>query len=337
MPLSPLPALPALPSPPPTRIKTRQLALLAHLDRERSVLRAAEAIGMSQPAASKLLRELEDGLGIALFERHARGVVPTPYGDILVRHAHSVLAEVRRAHEEIDALKRGLLTRVAIGTVMSPGTDLVPMAVSMLEQRHPQMIVSVEMDFSRALVARLLEGRLDVVIGRILDPQDAARLDFEALAHEPHSLIARAKHPLARQRKLGIEDLVEHTWILPPAPSVLRERLNAMFLQRGLSLPQKIVETSSLPMITNLLRRTDMLVALPEEVVRPYCDADMLAVLPIDLGVRMDSFGIITLRGHRLSHGAAETLAVLREAAVGVYGSPAALRGRRKDTPAPRG
>ena len=312
-----------------TRIKTRQLALLAHLDRERSVLRAAEAIGMSQPAASKLLRELEEALGVNLFERHARGVEPTPYGEILVRHAHSVLSEIRRAHEEVDALRRGHLYRVSIGTVMSPGTDLVPMAVSLLEQRHLQMIVTVEMDFSRPLVAKLLEGRLDIVIARILDPQDAARLSFEALAQEPHSLIARRQHPLAKQRRLTIEDLVEHTWILPPPPSILRERLTAMFLQRGLSLPQKVVETSSLPMITNLLRRTDMLVALPHEVVRPFCDAGMLAVLPIDLGVRMDSFGIITQRGHSLSHGAVETLATLRETAAAVYGTPAAPRGRR--------
>jgi DNA-binding transcriptional LysR family regulator len=321
------PGLPPLPS---ARIKTRQLVLLTHLDRERSVLRAAEAVGMSQPAASKLLRELEEFLGIRLFERHARGVEPTPYGEILVRHAHSVLAEIRRAQEEIDALKQGRLHRVSIGTVMSPGTDLVPMAVSLLEQRHPQMIVSVEMDYSRPLVAKLLEGRLDIVIGRILDPGDAAQLQFEALAEEPHRLIARPKHPLARQRKLSVGDLVEHTWIMPPAESILRERLNAMFLQHGLGLPQKIVETSSLPMITNLLRRTDMLVALPEEVVHPYCSAGMLIALPIDLGVRMDSFGIITRRGHGLARGAAQTLAALREAAVTVYGArPAPARARR--------
>ena len=320
----PLPA--ALPS---SRIKTRQLALLAHLDRERSVLRAAEAVGMSQPAASKLLRELEEALGVSLFERHARGVEPTPFGEIMVRHAHSVLSEIRRAREEVDALRLGQMYPVAIGTVMSPGTDLVPMAISLLEQRHARMIVSVEMDFSRALVTKLLEGRLDIVIARILDPNDTANLHFEALSQEPHSLIARPQHPLAKQRKLSIEDLVEQTWILPPSPSVLRERLNAMFLQRGLSLPQRIVETTSLPMITNLLRRTDMLVAMPQDVVRPYCDAGMLAVLPIDLGVRMDSFGIITQRGRSLSRGGTETLAVLREAAAKVYGVPATARGRR--------
>ncbi len=325
-----MPSPASRPAPPSTRIKTRQLALLAHLDRERSVLRAAEAVGMSQPAASKLLRELEEFLGISLFERHARGVEPTPYGEILVRHAHSVLAEMRRAQEEVDALKQGRPHRVSIGTVMNPGTDLVPMAVSLLEQRHPQMIISVEMDYSRTIVAKLLEGRLDIAIGRILDPGDAAALRFEALAEEPHSLIARAQHPLARHRRLSIDDLVEHTWILPPAESILRERLTAMFLQRGLSLPQKIVETSSLPMITNLLRRTDMLVALPEEVVRPYCNAGMLAVLPIDLGVRMDSFGIITRRSQGLARGAQETLSALREAAAAVYGPrPNPARGRR--------
>ena len=307
--------------PPPahTRIKTRQMLLLAHLDRERSVLHAADAAGMSQPAASKLLRELEEALGVALFERHARGVEPTAYGEIVMRHAHSVLSEIRRAQEEVEALKRGERYRVAIGSVMSPGTDLLPRALSMLEGSHPQMVVSVEMDTSRPLVAKLLEGRLDIVIGRILDPENAPGLSFEALAEEPHSLIARAGHPLSRRRKLSVEDLVDYTWALPPRESILRERINAMFLQRGLPLPARIVETSSVPMITNLLRRSDMLVALPVDVVRPYCDAGMLRVLPIELNVRMDAFGIITRRGYALSRDVQEALRALREASRAVY------------------
>lgn len=303
----------------PTRIKTRQLVLLAHLDRERSLLHAAEAAGMSQPAASKLLRELEEALGVPLFERHARGVAPTGYGEILMRRAHAVLAEIRHAQEEVQALRRGERYRVAVGSVMSPGTDLLPSALQLLEARHPQMVVSVEMDTSRPLVHRLLEGRLDIVIGRILDPDSAHLLNFEGLAEEPHSLIARAGHPLARRRRLGIEDLVGYTWVLPPRESILRERLNTMFLQRGLPLPARVIETSSVPMITNLLRRSDMLVALPEDVVRPFCDAGMLRVLPVDLNVRMDAFGIITRRDYALSPHTQGALAALREAAMRVY------------------
>lgn len=302
-----------------SRIKTRQWLLLAQIDRDRSVLKAADAIGMSQPSASKLLRELEESLGVTLFARHARGVEPTAYGEILVRHAKSVLSELRRVQEEMDALKQGTLFRVSVGTVMNPGTNLVPMALARLHERHPRLHVALEMDYSVPLVARLKEGRLDLAIARILDPQDAATLAFEPLAEEPHSLIARAGHPLLRRQRLGMADLVDHTWILPPAQSILRDRLDAMFLQRGLPVPARVVETSSLPMITNLLRRTDMLVALPEEVVRPYCDAGMLAVLPIDLGVRMDSFGIVTRRGHGLSRAALEVLAALREVAATLY------------------
>lgn len=307
----------------PARIKTRQMVLLAHLDRERSVLRAADAAGMSQPAASKLLRELEESMGVELFERHARGVEPNAYGEIVMRHAHTVLSEIRRAQEEVEALKRGQRYRVAIGCVLSPATDLLPMALSLLAQRHRQMLVSVEMDTSRQMVERLLEGQLDIVIGRIADAEHATELAFEALADEPHSLIARAGHPLARRRRLRVEDLVDHTWVLPPVGSLLRDRLDALFLQRGLPLPSRVVQTQSVPMITNLLRRSDMLVALPEEVVRPYCDAGMLRVLPIELNVRMDAFGLITRRGHALSPHAEEALQVLREAAQSVYGRSA--------------
>jgi molybdate transport repressor ModE-like protein len=303
-----------------SRVKTRQMVLLAHIDQHGSLLHAAEAAGMSQPAASKLLREIEDAFGVPLFERHARGVVPTAYGDIAIRHAHSVLTELRRAQEAIDALQRGERLRVSIGTVMNPGTDLVPLAITLLAQQHPKMVVSVEIDNSSPMVAKLLAGQLDIVVGRILDADKAVHLHFEALAEERHSLIARAGHPLLRQRRLRMENLVDQAWVVPPAQSLLRERINAMFLQRGLLLPARIVETSSVPIITSLLRSSDMLVALPEAVVRPYCDAGMLCVLPIDLNVRMDAFGIITRRDHPLSGATDSAMRALRDAALRVYG-----------------
>jgi DNA-binding transcriptional LysR family regulator len=307
----------------PTHIKTRQLVLLAHLDRERSVLRAASAAGLSQPAASKLLRELEETLGVPLFERHARGVEPNAFGEILMRHAHSVMSELGRAQDEVEALKRGESYRVAIGSVLSPGTDLLPTAVALLERRHPRMVIGIELDTSQTMVAKLLEGRLDIVIGRVLDSENAAGLAFEALADEPHSLVARAGHPLSKRRRkaLRVEDLVDFTWIFPPPGSIVRGRVNAMFLQRGLPLPSRIIETLPVSMVTHLLRRSDALVALPEEVVRPYCEAGMLQLLPIDLNVRMDAFGLITRRGHALSRHAEDALQALREAAQSVYGA----------------
>lgn len=302
-----------------SRLKTRQLVLLVHLDDERSVLRAAEAAGMTQPAASKLLRELEEALDVELFERHARGVAPTWYGEILVRHARAVLSEIGRAHEEIAALKAGRAGQVSVGTVMNPGTNLVPMAVAALKRKYPDMLVGIEMDTSKPLVDKLLKGELDMLVARVLDSNGAEQLQIELLADERHAIIAGAHHPLAGRKDLQLEDLVHQGWIMQPQGSLARDRLLAMFMQRGLAVPRNVVHTFSLPVVTSLLRSTDMVVALPEETVRPYCDTGMLTVLMPNVGIEIGSFGIVTRRDQRLSPGAQAMLSALRSTAATLY------------------
>src|SRR5512146_826850 len=96
-------------------LKTHQLAFLVHLDEERCLARAAEAAGLTQPAASKLLRQVEVTLGVQLFERQPRGMVPTGYGEILIRRARAALAELGLARKEIAALRSGLLGKAIVG------------------------------------------------------------------------------------------------------------------------------------------------------------------------------------------------------------------------------
>ena len=105
-----------------SRLKTRHLLLLLHLYEQRSVVRAAEAANMTQPAASKLLAEMEDMLGVQLFERHARGVEPTWYGQVLIRRARSALSEIGRAHDEIAALPADIVVDQII-PLHVPGVD----------------------------------------------------------------------------------------------------------------------------------------------------------------------------------------------------------------------
>ena len=302
-----------------SRLKTRHLLLLLHLYEQRSVVRAAEAANMTQPAASKLLAEMEDMLGVQLFERHARGVEPTWYGQVLIRRARSALSEIGRAHDEIAALRAGRMGQASIGTVVNPGTTLVPQAIATVKRDFPDILIRVEMDYSRPLVAKLLDGQLDIVIGRIMGPEGAGELDFEPLADEPHSVIVRTGHPLAQRSKVSHADLVDYGWIMPPAASVLRTRLDSVFLEHGLSPPQSIVETSALPVIIHLLRHSDMLAALPAESVAPYLQTEQMRALPIELGVRMDYFGIIRRRDQQLSPGAERVLGALRQAARQIY------------------
>ena len=304
-----------------SRLKTRHLLLLLHLYEQRSVLRAAEAANMTQPAASKLLSEMEGILGVPLFERHARGVEPTWYGQVLIRRARSALSEIGRAHDEIAAMRSGRMGQAAIGTVVNPGTTLVPQAIAAVKRDFPDILIRVEMDYSRPLVAKLLDGQLDIVIGRILGPEGAGDLEFEPLADEPHSVIVRAGHPLTARSKVTHVDLVEYGWIMPPAASVLRTRLDSMFMEHGLTPPQNIIETASLPVIIHLLRHSDLLTALPAESVAPYLQTAQMQVLPIELGVRMEFFGIIRRRDQQLSPGAERVLEALRTTARQLYPS----------------
>lgn len=299
-----------------THLKTRHLVLLVELGRHGSILHAAEAAHLTQPAASKLLTELEYALGVQLFERLPRGISPTWYGEIMIRRAGAALAEMNAAHQEVMELLSGLSGFVSIGSVMTPSMNLIPQAVSLLKSRHARLHVAIQVDTSKILIQRLRAGELDMVIGRILDSESAAELNFEPLTDEPHSLIARSKHALAQRKELTLNDIAKEAWILPPSGSILRDRLTSLFLSHGLDQPAETVETLSLPVITSLLMVSDMVAALPEDLIRTYLDAGLLSVLPFDLGLRMDAYGIVTRKQHRLSPGAQAMLDILRELAV---------------------
>jgi DNA-binding transcriptional LysR family regulator len=298
-----------------SHLKTRHLVLLVELGRHGSIMHAAEAANLTQPAASKLLGELEHALGVLLFDRLPRGVAPTWYGQIMIRRAGAALAEMDAAHQEVMELLSGLRGRVDVGSVLTPSASLIPEAVNLLKLRQPRVLVSITVETSKILVQRLRSGELDVVVGRILDTEAAGELNFEPITDEPHSLVVRAGHPLAGRTDLGLHELVRQGWILPPTGSILRDRLTAMFLSQGLEPPAETVETLALPVIANLLVGSDMVVALPQELVLPYLQTGLLTLLPFDLGLRMDLYGIITRRNHQLSPGADAMLATLREVA----------------------
>lgn len=298
-----------------SRLSPKQLALLVQLDEKRSVLHAAEAANLSQPAASKALSQLEEALGVPLFSRHARGVIPTPYGEILVRHARSVLAELKQTHDELEAARDGLSGEVRIGTAITSATTLVPEAVIALNQKSPKVRVRIELGFSEDLVRRLLARHIDIVIARLHTSQASSDLSFEPIVEDAHDVVVRAGHPLAGQKKLKLADTADYTWVLPPAGNVMRDRLSTEFLKAGLDPPDNVIETPSLPVIVSLLRGSDMLAPLATEVIRPYCEAGTLATLPVPLDLRLGVGGIITLRGQRLLPAAQAMLDTLRNAA----------------------
>jgi len=310
-----------------TRLKTRQLLLVVALAEEGNIHRAAAALSMTQPAASKLLRELEDMLGAVLFERMPRGMRPTLYGDALIRHARAVLGSLDQAQEELSALKAGRLGHVAVGAITSPGVRVLPAAVAAVKRTHANLRVSVEIDASNVLLEHLAQDKLDVVLGRLSAEHDKLQLRYEPLAGEPVCAVVRPGHPMladAPSQSIVLADIARDTWIVPPVGSVLRHRFELMFQRASLAPPSNVVETPALLFITRVLEQSDMIAVLTEDVARYYAAHGMVAILPVPMDCQMDDFGIITRADGLLTPAASVMIEALRRVSADIYGEQSA-------------
>jgi DNA-binding transcriptional LysR family regulator len=302
------------------RLKPRQLLLLVALADEGNIHRASELLRMAQPGASKLLKDLEDMLGVELFERHSRGMRPTWYGDSLIRHARMVLATLEEAGEELESLKAGRFGRVGVGAVTSPGVSLLPAAISLAKREQPHLQISVHIETSDVLLERLGRGELDMVVGRVLERHDSSLLRFERLALEPVSVIARPDHPLVNAQNLSLAQLAQAEWVVPPIGSVLRDPLEQMWRHTGIEGPQVLVESASLLFITKMLQESDFIAVVASDIAHYYANHGMVAILPIDLPCEMEAYGLILRKDRLLSPAASKVLQALRKTATAAYG-----------------
>jgi DNA-binding transcriptional LysR family regulator len=301
------------------RLKTRQMYLLVALDRMRNMHQAAAATSMSQPAASKMLKDIEDLYDVPMFDRLPRGIRPTLYGETLIAHVRMALSNLSQGNDSIATLKAGLSGQVNVGTIITPCMNLVPQAIARTKDEAPRLRIGIEIDTSNVLVERLKRGELDLVIGRILEQNDESSLVYEDLSEEVDCVVARVSHPLLRRDDIKLEDLAAAGWILSAPGTILRHQFDMVFRRAGVNLPVNIVETTEIPVITSLLQQTDFLHLMPVEVARYYAQFGELAILPVTLPFKMSSFGIITRRSELLSPGASIFLRHLQAVAAEIY------------------
>lgn len=301
------------------RLKTRQLLLLVALAEEGNIHRAAQVLNMTQPAASKLLKDLEDVLEVPLFERLPRGMRPTWYGETMIRHARVALGSLNQAHDELQALKAGSYGQVNVGAITSPALALLPPAVAAVKREQPNLRVSLEIETSPVLLERLEQGKLDILVARLSEEQDKSQLRYQALTEELVCAVVRPGHPLLGTSGLALRDVVNASWIVPPAGSVLRHRFELMFQEDGLAPPINTVETAALLFITRMLQQSDMLAVLAADVARYYAAHGIVALLPLEMPCHMDNFGLITRTDRLLSPAAKVMLRALQASSLPVY------------------
>lgn len=244
---------------------------------------------MTQPVLSRALREVEEILGVSLYERGPRGVSPTIFGEAFTDHARAVLAQLGQASRHVAELVEATRGTVIIGTHLAGSNLLLPRAIGRFKAERPNVNVIIREAPPDTLLADLEAGRLDFIIGRLTGISGAPTMTQRMLYDEPILLVARVGHPVLQRTALTIADLVELPWILPGTETVLHSELEQLFLRHDLALPADRIECTSILALRSLLVETDVIAALPMLIAR---DDPRVVPLPISLSPISHTVGI---------------------------------------------
>jgi DNA-binding transcriptional LysR family regulator len=299
-------------------LKLRHLQLLQVLDEVRNLRKAASLLGITQPAASKALAEIESAFGLALFHRSVAGTHPTAYGEIVVRFARTVLAEFDRTRDDLTNVVGGRAGRVMVAAMSVATGVLLPRSVALLKARSPRTTVLVEDGFLDTLLPRLRAGEFDMVISRLEPRWTTADLEAEPLYQDSLTVVASPHHPLVGVRKPGWRQLSTVPWIVPRAGAPIRLRLERTFSEQGLSMPRDVVEVTSLMSIAMMLRERPAVALLSDCVARDLAGMGVVRVLPVALPFDLAPVGLIRVRGKPVSPAGRLLIDCLHSAAEGV-------------------
>ena len=320
-------SLPVLPDDLPNRLgslRLRHFRLVERLISEGTMHKAARTMNITQPAASLMLRELESAIGVSLFERSRRGMTATAAGMMLLDRARAILGEARFIAEQSrnDDSESRLLCVGALPRVM---LDLMPAVAERVRLEWPQL----RLRFVEGVAAQLLDalrlGEVDCVIARLTHDRVAANAtEFHQhkLYDEGMCLVAGARSPWARRRRLRLADLMTADWILPPAQTEAREVFTNTFLQEGFAPPLPRIESLAVVTNMNLVQHLPYMTIAPSAAAHEWQRLGRLKVLPVPLNRALSPIAFIcrhSNRGtdsiHRLENIVAECAAQRRRSA----------------------
>jgi DNA-binding transcriptional LysR family regulator len=290
-------------------LKLSHMRMIVALDDHGQVSAAAQVLGMSQPAASRMVAEMEGILRAPLCERLARGVGLTPYGQALARRARVILLELREVDREISDLRSGKGGSVFVGTVTAPAIELVVPAVRRIRENNPRLDVNIQVDTSAVLARELLASRHDFIIARIPDDLNPRLFESREIGVEKACLIVRKGHPLTGNGVVPAERLVDYDWVFQPAGSLLRRSLERLLISRDVPLPERVLNTGSILLTLVMVSKTDAIAPVSTEVAEFISGAGELGgaidVLRLDFEIDVQPYSLIKVRNRVLSPAAA--------------------------------
>ena len=292
------------------RLRMRQVALILAVDDLHTLRAAAGQLGLTQPAATKMLHELESALGQPLFERAGRGLKLNAAGERVTAYFRSIRGSMEALNRELGELRLGGEGKLSVGSIMAASPGRLTDALLGLKKALPMLSIEIAVDTSDRLLAQLREGVLEVVVGRVTAMEGIA-CQFTAIDDEALAVICANDHPLARKRRIDFEALLAHPWILQPQGSPMRDVIEREFRAHHQPLPKGLIETGSILTTINLATRSDFIAVIPESVARRDAKHGVLRVLPYRFRQKLESYGSLVPKDRPLSRPAARFLELL--------------------------
>lgn len=286
------------------QLKLRELDVLLAVAQCGTMLKAAQQLAMSQPAVSKAIADLEQTLGVRLFDRSSRGVEPTLFGVALLRWANAVFDDVAQGVNEIDFLANpgAGLVRVAAAPQIIAG--ILPVVLASLRRDYPRITFHISTAGDAAHQYRELRDRnVDLIISRIHATGNFQNeIHSDVVFDDPIFLVAGANNPLVRRRKLSLKDITGEAWTLPPSnQSVTGLFFDKMFRSQGVEPPEHAVTCRSIEMLTALLCSGSFLSIYPLSVLKFGRGLSSIKVLPFEVPMQPDPVGILTWKRRTIS------------------------------------
>jgi DNA-binding transcriptional LysR family regulator len=266
------------------RIRLRNLKIVLSLAQTRNLSHSAAMLNTTQPGLSKWLKDLEEDIGLPLFERHARGLRLTSHGEALVAHAQRIDAQLDRAATDMQVLREGGGGRVVIGASGAAASETAPRAVLDLLAQMPQLRVSFVEGTMDRLLTLLGQGDLDIVIGRTTTERyDESSMATEVLYVEPIDLVARPGHPLFELPKIGWSDVRSYRWVVWPRGTPIRNAMSEGLAAVSQELPVDHVESNSVTANITMLNNSDMIGTASHRATLMLARLQLLRILPLEL------------------------------------------------------
>jgi DNA-binding transcriptional LysR family regulator len=297
------------------RVRMQHLRTVLAVAETTSLARAADRLGLTQPAVTKILHEVESDLGVALFERTSRGTHSTPNGRLLADHIKLVFTQLDQAAQALHDSREGLRGRVTVGALIAGTASLLPRAVAHLQESRPGVRITIVEGTYDYLTPLLRQGTLDLIVGRLPKHEYREGVLVESLYEERIALVVRAGHPATRLRKPDLQALARWPWILPLAGTTLRQLIETAFHDARLDLPETRCESVSVVFNRRMILETDCICAFPQGVVQLELDNGMFEQIPVSSLPAFGPVGICRRKSGGVSRAAEALLQALRDTA----------------------